>query len=861
MADDLEKKADLQRESIRLEKEYQDSLKMSSSLSGQITAALNSQVDFRTEIGKKVKEHYKDLASSIKQLETSEDIGKKINQLEAESLHFSKSYKGVNFQIGKQKMIANNLAVESLKIAQAQQVAIEKVNEKATAFTDALGDGIDSALGSLKEIPVIGGMLSSIAKGPAKRLKGAFTDAGKSFVTDFSSNLKGGASMMESLSVAGSGAGKSLIAAFTGPQAIIAAVVAVIAAGVYAFYKVSAAAKQFREETGLLNSQTDGLEERFASVAASTAAIGGSIEDVSKAASTFSNQFEGTQMASKGVLTSMVAMQNSFGVSAEAQAKVNEQFQLMSGASAETAQNMIQTTIAAAEAAGVAPAAVMKDIAENAEAGLMYFQGSTAALSKAAIEARKMGTSIGEAARVSKGLLDFESSITNELEASAMLGTNLNFNKARALAADKDILGAQKAVVAEVSKLGDLTKLSVFEQEALAKAADMPIESLIRQQQIAERFSGIDDERLAAANALLDAGKAMGDITDADLEKEAIRLGNQKAMQSEFDNMGNQLSAVGQDLLMALMPIGKLVMSILMPLVALFKGIFTPIGAAIDGIMQALEPISGIMKDIFGEGDGIGSIFEFIGNILSGPIILAINVLSNGLKMVMSFVSGIYDVFKGILTGDFGLILDGIMSIGEGLLRYFAAIPMILWDTFTDLFPQLGSAITDFFTSIGTQMKDFFLGIIPDWIKDYFIGESSTPETATSDVKSDSSSIQAQKQLVDGGSINDGIVQAGKIITTSPEDTLIATKEPDNFLKTLLESSPLGMLASGIGGAASMLGMGGSTPAADNSQLVAKMDELIGAVRETKDVFLDGVKVTSGVSSVANKVGSNSYAI
>ena len=243
MADNYNEKANQQRESIQLEKEYQDALKMSSSISNQITSALNSQVDFRSQLGKKVKEHYKALSSNIKQLETSEDIAKKILEIEGQNLKISKSYRGVNIAIGRQMLLANNLAVESLKIEQSRVGVIEEIAKKTEQFTSALNDGIDNALGSLKDIPVIGGMLSSIANGPAKRLKGAFSEAGKAFVTDFASNLRGGMGLMQSLSAAGGSAGKILIAAFTGPQAILIAMVAVIGAGIFAFYKISAAAK------------------------------------------------------------------------------------------------------------------------------------------------------------------------------------------------------------------------------------------------------------------------------------------------------------------------------------------------------------------------------------------------------------------------------------------------------------------------------------------------------------------------------------------------------------------------------------------------------------------------------------------
>ena len=863
MAENYNEKAKQQRESIQLEKEYQDALRMSSSLSNQITSALNSQVDFRTQIGKKVKEHYKDLSSSIKQLETSEDIAKKIVEIENQSLAISKSHRGVNLAVGRQMIAANNIAAEALKTQQAMLSVTEKVADKTQQFTDALADGLDNALSSVGDIPVIGGMLSSIAKGPVNFLNKSFSDAGKQFVRNFSSKFAESKDLMGSLASAGGGAGKSLIAAFTGPQAIIAAVVAVIAAGVYAFYKVSAAAKQFREETGLLNSQTKGIDEQFARIAKSTASIGGSIEDVSKAAAVFTNEFDGLEQASDGVLTSMVALNKNFGIGIEEGAHLNKMFTSMGNMSANTAQNLINSTAQAAKLAGVAPNKVIKDMAENAEDAYKFFAGNPQALAKAAVEAAKLGSSLKEAVSVSKGLLDFNSSINAELEASAMLGTNINFNQARSLAAQGKAVDAQKAVVDEVAKLGDLSKLDPFSMDALAEASGMSIESLQKQISIKQKFGTLEGDQLEAANALIDAGKELGDISDAELQKQAEKIKNDKEMQSAFDDMGNQLSAIGSELLMALMPIGKMLMAALVPLMAMFKGIFKPIGAAIDGIMQALEPIGSIMKDIFGEGDGISSIFEIIGNILTGPIVFAINFLTNGLKMVMSFVEGIWNVFKGLITGDFGLILDGLKSIGEGLLRFFAAIPMILWDTFTDLFPQLGSMISDFFSELGSKLIDSILGPLTsayNWAKDKLSSLNPFGGDETADVKSDSSKIQDEKQLEVAGSINDGIVQNGKIISTNPQDTLIATKEPDNFLKTLLENSPLGMVASGIGGAASMLGMGGA-PAVDNSQLVAKIDELIGAVRETKDVFLDGAKVTSGISKVVNKVGSNSYAV
>tara|TARA_R110000823_G_C15749371_1_gene481728 strand:- start:257 stop:790 length:534 start_codon:yes stop_codon:yes gene_type:complete len=103
-------------------------------------------------------------------------------------------------------------------------------------------------------------------------------------------------------------------------------------------------------------------------------------------------------------------------------------------------------------------------------------------------------------------------------------------------------------------------------------------------------------------------------------------------------------------------------------------------------------------------------------------------------------------------------------------------------------------------------------------------------------------------QLQSGGSIDDGIVQGGKIISTHPEDTLIATKTPDSLLSNI---------AGGISGVVGGLMGGGSSDA----QIVAKLDELITVMGANKDVYMDGRKVTAGVSSTVDKIGSNSYSL
>ena len=130
----------------------------------------------------------------------------------------------------------------------------------------------------------------------------------------------------------------------------------------------------------------------------------------------------------------------------------------------------------------------MADIANSAEVAATYFQGSVGNLTKAAIQAAKMGTSLKQAADVSDNLLDFESSITNELTASAMLGKSINFNKARELAAQGNIVGAQQSVLDTLEKTVDLNNVNKFQLDAIAKASGMPVAEIQKQLNLRKQF-------------------------------------------------------------------------------------------------------------------------------------------------------------------------------------------------------------------------------------------------------------------------------------------------------------------------------------------------------------------------------------
>ena len=77
-------------------------------------------------------------------------------------------------------------------------------------------------------------------------------------------------------------------------------------------------------------------------------------------------------------------------------------------------------------------------------------------------------------------MLDFQSSIESEMNASIMLGRLLNFQKARELALNNDTVGAMKEVVAQMGSEAEFQALNAIQRDALAKSINVSTSELAK---------------------------------------------------------------------------------------------------------------------------------------------------------------------------------------------------------------------------------------------------------------------------------------------------------------------------------------------------------------------------------------------
>ena len=162
------------------------------------------------------------------------------------------------------------------------------------------------------------------------------------------------------------------------------------------------------------------------------------------------------------------------GVSAENQAKILGAMAATSDASLETLHSQMK----AYKQAGVPFRAIMDDVANNMEFTAKFAKDGGANIFEAAKRAKELGINLSDVASMSESLLDFESSIAKQMEASMLLGREINLDRARELAFTGDQVGLQNEVMRLVGSEAEFNKMNFLQREAMAGAIGLSVERM-----------------------------------------------------------------------------------------------------------------------------------------------------------------------------------------------------------------------------------------------------------------------------------------------------------------------------------------------------------------------------------------------
>ena len=396
--------------------------------------------------------------------------------------------------------------------------------------------------------------------------------------------------------------------------------------------------------------------------------IGLSAKDIAQSSFELSNNFGMAFSESLNLSKDIADGAKALNVQSGTMATIVGQFQLIGDLSAEQSHVLSEQVGLLAAQHDVAPQAVLQDMAQSTEDMALFSKGGVKNFAKTAIEARKLGMSVKDVANSLKGMLNFEDSLNKELQASVMLGKNINLNEARRLAFAGDTAGAFQAIADELGDV-DLGSLDPLTLQSVADAAGMSTEQLLKMSKGADEMGGVDmgEEALSAQDrAALQASKTMSNMEKilAKMNRTLIKLAD----------------LFGDDIIGALEKVANFIEKILTPegfqeymdkLKAAFTnfdwvGLGKKIGQMLlDGIAFIL--VNGT-KLLFGMGKALGD--SLVGGMLKGIGVMKIAMP----KTFAKIATKLSNIFKGIRISWLKNVVKPIMNATRPFRKFFKEI-------------------------------------------------------------------------------------------------------------------------------------------------------------------------------------------
>jgi len=313
---------------------------------------------------------------------------------------------------------------------------------------------------------------------------------------------------------------------------------------------IDAIGKQF----GSLNVLGDGFKQELLTSQEAVIGIGASLEDVIATTNELSSEFGLSIDEAADLSAQVIDTARAVGLSNEEAAKLSGILQTTSGLSGAQAERLTEGAFQLAAMNRVNPSAVLKDMAGSSEAFAMFSKDGGDNMAKAAVQARALGLSLDTTSKIAEGLLDFEQSIGAEVEASVLLGRQLNFQKARELALTNDLEGAMKEVVKQVGTEAEFNKLMLPQRQALAKSIGVSVGDL------AKMVANQDKANMLAG----ETAKSFADIIGKDAMSELTATMNELKIfgVAIANTVGPLLMLVAKVANIALTPLGNLVSGI-----------------------------------------------------------------------------------------------------------------------------------------------------------------------------------------------------------------------------------------------------------------------------------------------------------
>jgi hypothetical protein len=469
----------------------------------------------------------------------------------------------------------NNLYSNGLISAEDKAEAEADIQESIAKQNVLLKDQLALANQIQRNMGLTGKLLKSMSKIP---ILGDLIDAERALAAAQLEAAQEGSNRIKVMKAGFSSLGKSLKENLTDPLVMTGVLMKTIQTLVSIGTDFSQRTADTARSMGISNKAAKEMLTYFRDISMNSNFQVGTAKDLA-AANERLNNLMGTQVGySAEILTDQVELQKKAGLSNEELERMAE-FSFLTGKSQED----IYDSVNAQGKKIFSNRKILQETLKISGRLTANYKNNPIALGQAVAKAHELGMTLEQTRKTSDGLLNFEQSISDELNAELLTGKDLNLEKARELALYGKTAEAAEEVVRQVGGLSEFQKLNVIQQEALAKITGQTVDEFVDQLAKRQEIQNIQQQELGLTGKIL---------TD---EEAATKLRDQQLSASE--RMAETLAQVKESL------------------AAMLEGPLSTIIEKVSGALTALNE-SPAAKYILKYAGGLGAVVALGGSIL-----------------------------------------------------------------------------------------------------------------------------------------------------------------------------------------------------------------------------------------------------
>ena len=282
---------------------------------------------------------------------------------------------------------------------------------------------------------------------------------------------------------------------------------------------------------------------------------------------------------------------------------------------------------------------ILKGIKDVSASTTLSLGKNPGLIAEAVATAKALGMELSKVDAIAGSLLDFESSISAELDAEMLLGRGINLEKARQAALNNDLATVAKEISKQAGTSAEFAAMNRIQQEAIAKAVGMGRDDLAQTLFVQEQLTGASEGESKRRELILN--KRIEEVGLIQAKKD-LEEGNLETLFQQA-SVQDRLSASLEKIQEAFMGIAILV---------------TPL---IEGFASMLQYIS----------ESKGALIA-IGSILGALVAKSVLLLATQLKlMATSLITATANILGGSFTaGPLGLpiAIAGLGALAGGVL-------------------------------------------------------------------------------------------------------------------------------------------------------------------------------------------------